>query len=71
MSESFCQKIAAMPAAQLVEVKHQFLEAIRPYSTDRGVSFRWRDSCGGVQLDSYADPYNWAPFVRAVGISQN
>jgi len=56
------------PSAALALTKRDFL---RPSQLKA-----WIDSGGitlpeGVQLDSYKDTYNWAPFVLAVGIPQN
>ena len=39
MSERFREKVARLSAAQLAELKPRALEALREYSTDRGVSF--------------------------------
>jgi SAM-dependent methyltransferase len=39
MSEKLREKIAMLSGEQLAEVKRQSLEALREYSTDRGVSF--------------------------------
>ena len=39
MSEKLREKIAMLSSDQLAEVKRQSLEALRGYSTDRGMSF--------------------------------
>jgi hypothetical protein len=39
MSEKLREKIAMLSGEQLIEVKRQTLEALREYSTDRGMSF--------------------------------
>jgi ubiquinone/menaquinone biosynthesis C-methylase UbiE len=39
MSEKFREKLAKLSGEQLTEVKRQVLEALRGYSTDRGMSF--------------------------------
>jgi SAM-dependent methyltransferase len=39
MSEKFREKIATLSPEQLTEVKRESLEALRQYSTDRGMSF--------------------------------
>jgi len=39
MSEKLREKLATLSGEQLIEVKRQALEALRGYSTDRGMSF--------------------------------
>ena len=39
MSEKFREKVALLPTKQMAEFKRQSLEALRPYSTDGGMSF--------------------------------
>ena len=39
MSEKLREKVAMLSREQLIEVKRQVLEALREYSTDRGMSF--------------------------------
>jgi ubiquinone/menaquinone biosynthesis C-methylase UbiE len=39
MSEKFREKVAMLPREHLIEVKRQSLEALRGYSTERGMSF--------------------------------
>ena len=39
MSERLREKVAMLSREQLTEVKRQALEALREYSTDRGLSF--------------------------------
>ena len=39
MSEKLREKVAMLSREQLTEVKRQALEALRGYSTDRGMSF--------------------------------
>jgi len=39
ISEKLREKLAALSGEQLAEVKHKSLEALRAYSTDRGMSF--------------------------------
>src|SRR6266568_3960671 len=39
MSEKLREKVAMLSREQLTEVRHQSLEALRGYSTDRGMSF--------------------------------
>jgi hypothetical protein len=39
MSEKLREKVAMLSREQLTEVKHQALESLRGYSTDRGMSF--------------------------------
>lgn len=39
ISEKLREKMAMLSGAQLIEVKRESLEALRPFSTDRGMSF--------------------------------
>jgi hypothetical protein len=39
MSEKLREKLATLSGEQLTEVKRQALEALRAYSTERGMSF--------------------------------
>jgi hypothetical protein len=39
MSEKLREKVAMLSREQLIEVKREALEALREYSTDRGMSF--------------------------------
>jgi hypothetical protein len=43
MSEKLREKVAMLSREQLTEVKHQSLEGLRAYSTDRGMSFPAQD----------------------------